>query len=255
MDKISAVVITKNEERNIRRCLLSLQGVADEVVVVDSGSTDNTEKICREEGALFTFNEWLGFSEQKNYANSLASNPWILSIDADEALSPELRDNIIKLKNNGFDPDCIYIVNRLNNYCGKWVYHCGWYPDHCTRLWKKDAAQWEGVVHESLRHKPNMKRQLINGDLLHYTYYEISEHARKTQQYSILSAEKAFQNGHKGSFANIILKPIWTFISSYILRGGFLDGKMGFIICRMSANYTFIKYSHLYELSTKKKEQ
>lgn len=252
MQKISAIIITKNEQRNIERCLRSLQDVADEVVVVDSGSTDATEQICNNLGAKFTYHPWEGFSGQKNFAISLASHPWLLSIDADEALSDELRDNIIKLKNNALDPNKAYFFNRLNNYCGKWVRHSGWHPDFCTRLWHRGTAVWEGMVHETLAFKNDIKTQHIKGNLLHYTYYTLEQHALKTKCYALLSAEEAFQRGQRGSMVHVVLKPLWSFVRNYLFFGGFLDGRTGFLICRMSAYYSFLKYSRLNELRKEK---
>ena len=171
MDTISAVIITHNEERNIGRCLESLRGVADEVIVVDSGSTDATEAICVAAGARFVRHDWEGYSGQKNYANGLASHPWLLSIDADEALSPQLRESILRLKEKGFDAETVYSMNRLTNYCGRWIRHCGWYPDACVRLWHTGVATWDGLVHEELRYSTNVRHAKVEGDLWHYSYY------------------------------------------------------------------------------------
>lgn len=147
MEGISAVIITQNEERNIVRCLRSLQGIADEVVVVDSGSTDQTESLCRAAGARFISHPWESYSAQKNFADSQATQPWTLSLDADEALSPALRQSLLQLKQRGMDCGTAYAFNRLSNYCGSWIKHCGWYPDRKTRLWPTGAAEWDGVVH------------------------------------------------------------------------------------------------------------
>ncbi|RLD77314.1 MAG: glycosyltransferase family 2 protein, partial [Bacteroidetes bacterium] len=157
MPKLSAVIITQNEEQNIGRCIDSLKGVADDIVVVDSGSTDNTEAICKEKGARFFYNKWEGYIEQKNFANDLAEHKYILSVDADEALSGQLRDSILEakesLKADGYE------MNRLTNYCGTWIRHGGWYPDRKLRLFHRDKFEWGGEkIHEAMVMKePNAR--------------------------------------------------------------------------------------------------
>jgi len=193
MNRISAVIITQNESRNIGRCLVSLKDIADEVVVVDSGSTDDTESICREMGATFQHHDWEGYSGQKNYAETLATGEWILSIDADEALSDELRESLLLLKTSKAAADTVYSFCRLTNYCGTWIKHCGWYPDEKIRLWRKGICEWDGVVHEELKFHTPVKRQHLNGDLLHYSYYSVEEHAARQVRYATLAAEKAHQ--------------------------------------------------------------
>ena len=246
---ISAVVITLNEERNIARCLASLRGVADEVVVVDSGSTDRTEALCREAGARFVRHEWQGYSEQKNYANSLASHPWLLSLDADEALSPRLRESLLALKREGLRPHTAYTFNRLPNYCGRWIRHCGWYPDTSLRLWPNGEARWEGEVHEGLRFSSAVQRVHLKGDLEHYSYYTVGEHARQTVKFALLAGEQAYNRGRRCHALTVGFKPVATFLHDYLLRLGFLDGYTGYTICRMSAFYTFVKYARLRELT------
>lgn len=250
MINISAVIITKNEERNIVRCLQSLQGVADEVIVVDSGSTDRTEALCREAGVRFVSHPWEGYSEQKNYANSLATGDWILSLDADEALSPRLRESLLALKRNEFPPATAYSFNRLTNYCGHWIHHCGWYPDTCTRLFPKDAAKWDGIVHEQLTFNSHFSILNLKGDLLHYSYYSVADHANRQQHYATLAAIKAHHAGKRASALDLWLRPRWTFFRNFILKGGFLDGHAGYIVCRMSAFYSFLKYAQIRELSS-----
>lgn len=249
MEQISAIIITHNEERNIGRCLESLANVADEIIVVDSGSTDGTEAICRNSGAHFEHHDWAGYSGQKNYANSLATCPWILSIDADEALSPALRKSLLTLKQQGLKPNTIYFMNRLTNYCGHWIRHCGWYPDQKCRLWPNGAVEWEGEVHEELRYlKANLQTGTLDGDLLHYSYYSVADHAARQVRYATLAAKKAHDAGKKANAATVWLRPKWNFFRNYILKGGFLDGHAGYTVCRMSAYYTFMKYALLREL-------
>ena len=255
MQHITAVIITLNEERNIGRCLQSLIDVADHVVVVDSGSTDATETICRQfieshTGWLtFLYHAWEGYAGQKNYANSMVSDGWLLSIDADEALSEPLRQQLIQHKQQGFAQDTAYSLCRLNNYCGHWLHHGGWYPDEAVRLWPAGTAVWDGVVHETLTFKRPLHQQRMVGDLLHYTYYSVEEHAQRTMKYAILAAEKAHQQGKRASRSAIVFKPLWTFVNKYVMRLGFLDGMAGYVACRLSAEYTLLKYSRLYELN------
>ena len=251
---ITAVIITQNEERNIGRCLRSLQDVVDEIVVVDSGSTDATESICRGAGARFERHSWEGFAGQKNYANSLASCQWILSIDADEALSERLRESIRQLKTAGDETqtgNIVYSFNRIANYCGHWIRHSGWYPDWCCRLWKKDAARWDGVVHEELHFDGEVHHKKLVGDLEHYSYYSVSEHLTRISKYATLGAEQYYERGKRCGAASIVLRPLWNFIRNYFLKGGILDGWAGFTICRITAMYTMVKYAELYRLCHK----
>ena len=251
MEKITAVIITQDEERNIGRCLASLQGVADEIVVVDSGSTDRTEAICAEHGVRFERHPWAGYSEQKNYANSLATSPWILSIDADEALSPALRERLLKIKEEGLDRGTVYSFNRLTNYCGRWIRHCGWYPDVCARMWRNDGSvRWDGVVHEQLHiGGPTPVCRRIDGDLLHYSYRSVSDHLQRMARYAPLGAEKALSEGKRCGVASLWFRPLWTFLRVYIFKGGFRDGVAGFVVARLSATYTLVKYATLYRMT------
>ena len=251
MTRISAIVITQDEERNIGRCLSSLQGIADEIIVVDSGSTDATETICQQFGARFVHHPWAGYSGQKNYADSLASHPWTLSIDADEALSPTLRSTLAQLKEQGLDNGSVYQFNRLNNFCGSWIHHCGWYPDAKVRLWPTGQAQWQGTIHEELNHSACPTVTTLKGDLLHYSFYSIDEMTLRHRRYYLLAAQAAHDAGRKATMAAVVLKPLWAFLRGYVLLGGFLDGHAGYLVCRMNAHYTFMKYATLREMTKK----
>ncbi len=249
MNQLSAIIITHNEERNIGRCLESLRDVADEVIVVDSGSTDATEAICQQAGARFERHDWEGYSAQKNYANSLASCPWILSIDADEALSPELRQSLLRWKQEETQP-ALFSFNRLTNYCGHWIHHCGWYPDKVVRVFPAGAARWDGLVHEKLVTNPSdLPTHHLSGDLFHYSYYSVEEHAERQLRYATLAAQKAYDAGKQVGKLGVRLRPKWNFVRNYIFKLGFLDGHAGYTVCRMSAYYTFLKYSILFQLS------
>ena len=189
--KISAVIITKNEERNILRCLNSVQDVVDEIIVVDSGSTDSTADICEQFGVKCVQQEWLGYSEQKNFANSLASNDWILSIDADEELSDELKHSVLKYKSKHVSPDLVFSMNRLTSFCGHWIRHCGWYPDRKIRIWNRKVGKWQGEIHETLEFSSDVQEKPLKGDLLHSSFdsayeYEEQHHHQKVLLLALL---------------------------------------------------------------------
>ena len=244
---ISAVIITLNEERNIERCLRSLSGVVDEIVVIDSFSKDKTEEICRAHNARFIQQSFLGHIQQKNFAIDQASCEWILSLDADEALSEELRNSILTVKSTASVDG--YRMNRLTNYCGHWVKHCGWYPDTKLRLVKKNNARWKGVnPHDILEMNANEETGWLSGDLLHYSYYTKEDHLRQIEYFGDIAARELYQQGVKSSWVKIILKTIAQFIKSFVIKRGFLDGKTGFVISRLSAFATFRKYIKLKNL-------
>jgi glycosyltransferase involved in cell wall biosynthesis len=243
MIKISSVIITHNEEANIERCLLSLLPVADEIIIVDSGSTDKTVAIAESLNAKVFFNPFTGFGSQKAFAVSQASNDWILSIDADEALTPELQQSILHMKqdpkHNG------YTINILTNYCGKWIKHCGWYPKHKLRLLNRNKGSINNnPVHEGFvmndEHEPLCN---LHGDLLHYSYNTISDHSRKIQLYSELAARNSASKGKSVSLLKIIVWPRWVFVYHYIIRLGFLDGYWGYVLCKNISYESFIKYT------------
>ena len=171
MVKISAVIITFNEERNISRCIQSLVDVVDEIIVVDSFSKDKTEEICLANNVQFIQREWNGYSETKNFANSQAKNDWVLSLDADEALSADLKTSILTLKKEELKGS--YSFNRLTNYCGMWVKFGGWYPDNKTRLFNRLEGKWTGLIHENLEFSSATQTSLLKGDCLHYSYYSV----------------------------------------------------------------------------------
>lgn len=247
MIKLSSVIITLNEERNIGRCIESLAGIADEIVVVDSGSTDNTEAICKSFGVKFIVNPFEGHIEQKNFATSHCSFDHILSLDADEALSPELKNSIELLKNN-WEKDG-YSFKRLTNYCGQWIYHCGWYPDRKLRLYRKGKGKWSGSnPHDQcVLNSPNDSGSIM-GNLLHYSYYSVQDHLKQVNTFTEIAAQSAFKEGKRSSIFQILIKPAIRFLRDYFFHLGILDGYYGFIICRISAHASFIKYVKLYEL-------
>jgi glycosyltransferase involved in cell wall biosynthesis len=242
MVKISVVIITLNEEKNIERCLSSVKEIADEIVVLDSFSTDRTKEICEQYGVKFYEQTFAGYVAQKNDVIKLASSDYVLSLDADEALSPELLKSITEVKQN-WDADA-YTFNRLNNYCGKWIKHSGWYPDRKIRLFDRRLGEWTGEkVHEKLEVKPSAKQKHLIGDLLHYTFYTIDQHVHTQNKYSGYSAEELLKRGKRISWIKITFNPFWKFIRSYFFQGGFRDGFPGFVVCINTAYTTFLKYS------------
>ncbi len=240
--KISAVIITLNEEKNIKRCLDSLIDVVEEILIIDSGSTDNTHAIVQEyKKVRLKVTEWLGYSKTKNYGNEQAQNEWILSLDADECLSEELKKSLLELKNSGIIEPAVYEMNRLTNYCGQWIKYAGWYPDRKVRLFPKNGAFWEGdFVHETLQfHLPVI---FLKGDLLHYSYQTQAQHKEKTLKYARLHAAQMKSQNKKPSFIKWYFSPIFTFIKMYFMKLGFIEGKLGFQLCWISAWGTYKKY-------------
>ena len=242
--KLSAVIITFNEERNIQRCIESLLPVADEIIVVDSFSTDRTEEICKLYGIKFFQNVFEGHIEQKNIALLKANHEWILSLDADEALSETLQKAITKsLEAPQFDA---YAMNRLTNYCGKWVKYCGWYPDTKVRLVKKNKAHWIGTnPHDKLELKDKSQVGILQGDLLHYSFYSKEDHFKQIEYFGTISAKELFLKGKKISVFLLYLKVVNQFFKSYLVKLGILDGKTGWYISSRSAYATLRKYQIL----------
>lgn len=247
MIKLTVAIITYNEEKNIGRCISSVLEVGDEILVVDSFSSDKTESICNEFGVRFVQNIFKGHIEQKNYALELATYPYVLSLDADEALSPELLEEIKRIKQDfKFDG---YRFNRLTNYNGHWVHHCGWYPDTKLRLVNKSKAMWRGTnPHDILKMNGKESVGFLKGDLLHYSYESIASHVIQTNKFTSISALAAFQAGKKSSLFKIITRPIFKFLRDYFYKRGFLDGRYGFIICSINALSAMLKYSKLRDL-------
>jgi len=252
VNKISAAVICFNEEDKIARCLDSLQDVADEIIIVDSFSTDRTKEICLSyKNVLFFERPFKGHIEQKNHALSLCHHEYILSLDADESLSEQLRESILRAKESlEFDA---YKFNRLTNYNGFWVKHCGWYPDTKLRLIRKDTASWQGKnPHDILIPNHQGKVALLCGDLLHYSYDSISDHVNQTNKFTTIAAKAAYESGTRSSLFKILTRPPLKFLKDYFLKGGFLDGRYGLIICKINALSAFLKYSKIKELQENK---
>ena len=246
MEKISVTIITKNEERNIRDCLESVKW-ADEIVVVDSGSTDDTLKICKSIQARIYQEDWKGFSRQKNSAIEKAGNEWILSLDADERIPPDLRKEIQTILEQN-PPEQGYFIARRNFFLGRWIRHCGWYPDYNLRLFRKSQGRFgERAVHE--RVEIQGKLGYLKHPLEHKTYCSLGDFIQRMDRYSTLAAAEMRSQGRSYRFSDALLRPPFTFLQMYFLRAGFLEGYLGFLLSILYSFYTFLKYSKLKELS------
>ena len=247
--QISGVIITLNEERNIAACIESMLPVVDEILVVDSFSTDRTKEICLEMGVKFFEHEFNGHIEQKNYALDLAKYDYILSLDADERLSEEMAQSVLKVKSNSKHSS--YAFNRLNNYCGVWLKR-SWYPDRKIRLWDRRNGRWGGTnPHDKVVMNATDTKKL-KGEIIHYAYANLEEHYVQMQKFAIIAARSKFQKGKKANFfIHVILNPWYKFFRKYILRLGFLDGYYGFIFSALTAYLNFLKYLRLWELNKK----
>ncbi len=247
--KLSVVIITLNEEKNIEECITSVKEIADEILVVDSYSTDATEKICMQHGVKFIQHKWDGIVAQRNFAQEIADGPVLLNIDADERVSVELAKSILKEKEIGF-PMKGYTMNRFNNYCGKWIKHGVYYPDRKLRLYHKTAGKVEGSnPHEWVQLNETFQVKKLNGDIIHFSFRTFSEHIEQMNKFSSIAAQTLYNRGKRPSFLKPFLSGFWAFFNSYIIRLGFLDGFHGYVIARNNSMYSFFKYAKLRELN------
>ena len=235
-------MITLNGEKHLARALKSAQGVADEIVVVDCGSMDRTLEIAHGFGAKVLFREWTNFSEQRNFAVSQASCEWIFTLDSDEELSGPLRNSLLHWKTREAALG-VYEMPRLTFYMGGWIRHSGWYPNLQRRLYRKEAAKYSGIVHETLVFAGKPGR--LQGDLLHYTIETFAEHEAKAEKYSALAAQKLFEEGRRSWRAAVWFAAPWSFLQSLVIRGGFLDGHRGVLIAQMAARSVRLKFRKL----------
>ena len=242
MNRLSVCIITLNEEQNLPRALASLVEVADEIVIVDSGSKDRTEQIARDHGAVFLSRPWTNYADQKNFAAESASSDWIFSLDADEELSSPLQTSILEWKKRPADLP-VYEIARRAWYLGKWIRHSGWYPDFQRRLYRRDRANFSGIVHEALRFEGKPGR--LRGDLLHYTVRSFEEHEEKVERYTALAAQRLYLEGKRSWRPAIWFASPWSWFQNYFLRGGFLDGRQGAFIAQMAARSVRMKYRKL----------
>lgn len=240
--KISAVIITYNEAANIERCLEAAQLVADEIIIVDSYSTDATKAICTKHKVRFFEHKFEGYGEQKNWGNDQATGDYILSLDADEVLSPLLVESILNIKKNPIHK--AYRLNRLTNFSGTWIRFAGWYPDRKVRLWKKGAAVWIGkAVHEILEVQADVKVGQLKGDLLHYSFSSVYDYLNRQNKYAKLSVIEQLKKGKKPKFYSSLFKGVYKFFLLYIVRLGFVHGYHGFVVCLNGAGKYLINYA------------
>lgn len=245
MNRLSICVITFNEEENLPRLLASVQGVADEVVVVDSGSKDRTVELAREQGAKVIRQAWTNFAEQKNIAAAAASNDWVLSLDADEELSPELRASLLAWKQR--EPEfAVYEFARRTWYLGAWVKHTRWYPDYQRKLFRRDKMKFSDPEHATVQYAGPGGR--LKGDLLHYTLRSVEEHAAKVEAITTRQAKNLYEKGRRSWRAAMWLAPPWNWLNNYIFCLGFLAGYRGWVISEMAARGTWLKFKKLGQL-------
>ncbi len=245
-EKLSAVVIVQNEEENLPGCLESL-AFADEIIVCDGGSTDATVEIAEKSGARVVHRHFDGFSNQKNFVIDQAEGPWILSLDADERITPELRSEIIvllassEIQTDGFN------MPRKGYFGDRWIKHGGWWPDYNLRLFRKDKGRFvDREVHECVKVDGSVEK--MSGAIVHLTYRDTSDYLKRMERYSTLAAVQADREGKKALWIDIVLRPLFTFFRMYVLRRGFLDGYIGFKLAVLYAVYTFAKYAKLREI-------
>jgi len=247
LEKISIVIISFNEEKNIGRCIQSVKEIADEIIILDSYSSDKTLSIAEQHGAVVVQETFKGYIQQKNRAIELATHNYILSLDADEALDPVLIDSISKVKLKFTSP--AYRMNRYSNYCGKFIRHGSWYPDAKIRLFDRRLARWGGTnPHDKIVLTGDAKVSHLKGNILHYSYSTISEHVNQNNKFSTLAAESLFANGKRTNLFKVFIHPLWAFFQCFLIRAGFLDGLYGLVIAIMISNLTFLKHLKLFLL-------
>lgn len=242
---LSVVIITFNEEANIARCLEAVRGIADEVVVIDSFSTDRTVEICRKHGAQVVQHAFAGYVQQKNFATAQAQHDYVLQLDADEVLTEELRQSILAAKQNWRGSG--YTMARLTNYCGTWVRHGGWYPDRKLRLYDRRQGQWMGLLlHERYEVSSGEPVGMLAGDALHYSYNSVEQHVAQLNRFTSIAAEELWIRGKRNvSLFQLVVKPWWKFAHGYFFRLGMLDGFAGLSIATISAWGVFLKFAKL----------
>jgi len=251
--KLSSIIIAKNEEMNIRRCLDSQIGLIDDIVlIIDSTTTDHTFKYASEyPGINCEIADWRGFAETKNYALSKTKNDWVFWIDADEEITPELRTELLLFKESTPDLNAFSVARRAY-FLGKWIKHSGWYPSKVVRLFNKNFAVFNNKpVHEGLEIQGNVGN--LNNDLNHFTNPNIEHYFKKFNIYTSLAANELFNKGRTTSLCDFLIRPLFIFLKMYIFRLGFLDGINGFILALFSSYYVFTKYAKLWELNRNKK--
>ena len=241
-NKLSVILITKNEAANIRACLESVAW-ADEIVVVDSGSVDATAEICKEFGARVYVHDWPGFGAQKNRALGYSTNDWVFSIDADERVTPELRAEI-EAAINGQHEQAAFRMPRLSSFCGRYIRHSGWYPDYVSRVFRRGTAEFsDDLVHERL--VVNGSVGTLQHHLIHETFHDLESLLTKVNHYSTAGARMLSEKNKSASLKKAVGSALWAFLRSYVFRAGFLDGREGFMIAISTAEVTYYKYMKL----------
>lgn len=253
MPQLSVVIITYNEESHIAQCIGSVRAVADEIIVLDSYSSDQTAVIARSLGATVYQEKFRGYIDQKNLALQLAKNDYVLSLDADEELDDTLTAAILEEKKS-FSARA-YTMKRCTNFCGHFIRHGNWYPDYKLRLFDKKIATWGGFnPHDRIELQKGIEAKKLNGDILHYSFDSMDDLVKQNYRLSSIAASSLYVKGKKTSWLKLLINPTWAFINGYLLRGGFLDGADGFFIAIHNAHYVFQKHSKLYHLWQKSKD-
>jgi glycosyltransferase involved in cell wall biosynthesis len=247
MPTLSVILITRNEEANLADCLTSLEGIAQQIVVVDTNSSDSTLEIAKNHGAVISQPaDWPGFGPQKNRALDLATCEWVLSLDADERLTQALRNEILTAIHHSAHVDC-FAIPRLSWYCGRFIRHSGWNPDYVDRLFKRGTARFsDDLVHERLI--PNGQVAKLENPMLHYSFMNFSQVLQKIDRYSTASAEQAFAKGRRSTPLKAILHGLWAFIRTYFIRAGFLDGYQGLALALSNAEGSYYRYMKIWLL-------
>lgn len=244
--KLAGVVITHNEERNIERCLKSLK-FCDEIIIVDADSTDKTRELCARYTPIVTTRPWRGYADQKNHAVSLACSDWVISLDADEEVSEQLRHELLNLLGSHEPPHCAFLIPRKTLHSGRWIRYGGWYPNRLVRVFKKSRGHWVGnELHE--RWESAGPIGILNGHILHHSFENIADQVERNNRYSTLGAESLGKSGIRFSVWKLTLKPISKFFETYLFKLGFLDGYPGFLISVSAAYSVFLKWAKLWEL-------
>jgi len=247
MPTLSVILITRNEEANLADCLASLEGIAQQIVVVDTNSSDRTLDIAKSYGAVIAQpQDWPGFGPQKNRALDLATGEWVLSLDADERLTPALKSEIVTAIHHSAHVDC-FAIPRLSWYCGRFIRHSGWNPDYVDRLFQRGSARFsDDLVHERLL--PCGQVAKLENPMLHYSFMNYSQVLQKIDRYSTASAEQAFAKGKTSTPLKAVLHGVWSFFRTYFLQAGFLDGPQGFTLAMSNAQGTYYRYVKLWHL-------
>ena len=247
MPTLSVILITRNEEVNLADCLASLEGIAHQIVVLDTNSSDRTLEIAKNYGAVIAQPaDWPGFGPQKNRALALATGDWVLSLDADERLTPTLRSEILTAIHHSANVDC-FSIPRLSWYCGRFIRHSGWSPDYVDRLFKRGTASFsDDLVHERLL--PNGQVAKLENPMLHYSFMDFSQVLQKIDRYSTASAEQAFAKGRRSNPLKAILHGLWAFFRTYFIRAGFLDGFEGLALAISNAEGSYYRYMKIWLL-------